>query len=169
MVGIGIAGLSGSTVEAAGARMYLSPSSPTIALGQTVTVALRITPAEATNGVGASICYPSSGLVFESVSANGSAFPVQLVQAASDSCVQIERGILGGTVSTDALIATLTFTTARAGAHTVSVNNPSATADGGYVTVSSAGATISITASSNPSTTSPPASSSPSSATAGGA
>jgi cohesin domain-containing protein len=137
---------------AATGQLYFSPSSASVQKDNNLTLAVRINPGTAVDGVEATVTYDQSKLQFVSVDAGGSAFPVQLQQSGGGGNVQLSRGILGGSVSSSALVAKVTFKAlAGSGSTNVSVSG-NATSGGGYTDPSGGSASVALT---SPTTSTP--------------
>jgi hypothetical protein len=95
---------------AATGTIFLSPSSVSVKKGASFTVDVRINPGAATDGVEATIAYDQAKLQFVSISASGTAYPIELTNTGGGGTVQIARGKLGGTVSANnSLVAKVAF------------------------------------------------------------
>jgi hypothetical protein len=99
--------------SAASSQLYISPATVNTQTDNTFTVSLRITPSTAIDTVDAFVGYNATYLSLQSVDCSGSPlapFPDAAHGcAASGNPVHFTSAILGGSVSTDSLVATLTF------------------------------------------------------------
>lgn len=108
------------SVYSAEGTLYLSPTSKTVNVGSNFTVAIRVDSKGINiNAVQANLSYPTSKLDFVSISAAGSAFPVQLENSGGGGSVRIAR-MNPTPVKGDNLIASVTFKAKNAGTATVS-------------------------------------------------
>jgi hypothetical protein len=138
------AGLLQHSLAATG-QIYLSPGSASVQNGQTTTLSVYINPGTAVDGVEATVTYDQSKLQFVSADAGGSAFPVQLQQSGGGGSVQISRGILGGSVSSNSFVVKVTFK-ALAGSGSTNVNvSGNATSGGNYTNPGGGSATVALT------------------------
>jgi hypothetical protein len=120
------------------------PSRSTVPADSTFTVALRIEAGgDDINGVEATVSYDQSRLQFVSISADGTAFPIQLLQSGGNGEVHVVRGILGGTVTGDVLIATVTFKAIGVGNTTLAISG-NATSAGDYTNPSGSSTEITV-------------------------
>jgi len=101
---------------AATASFYLQPTSTSVTPGQTFSVAVRINPGTAIDTVDATLTYDPALLQFNAIDGSTSAFPTEVVANGGSGTVLITRTALAPlTVSTDSLIATVSFTALKAG------------------------------------------------------
>ena len=131
----------------AGNRIYLSPASANPGVGQTVTVEVRENSgATAVNAVQANFTYPTARLQFVSISADGSAFPVQAENSGASGQVKIARGTTTP-VSGDQLLAKVTFKVTATGSAPLDFNTGTALASStthGNVLGATTGATYTL-------------------------
>jgi hypothetical protein len=147
----------GDSLAATG-EIYLSPASGSAQRGSNVTVALRINPGTAVNSVEATINYSSSRLQFVSA-VFGSTFS-QFQNTHTAGSVTLDGAKLGGTTSSNSLIANITFKAlVGQGSTSLTLSGANAANNGTYTNPSTAGASISFTT--------PPASTSTSSSSSG--
>lgn len=107
-------------VYSAEGTLYLSPASKTVNVGSNVTIAIRVdSKGTNINAVQANLSYPTGKLGFVSISAEGSAFPIQLENSGGGGSVKI-AGANPTPVKGDNLIASVTFKAKSAGTATVS-------------------------------------------------
>lgn len=148
--------------------MYLTGTS-SAAHGSTVTLNLRINPGTAVTVVQSNIVYDATKLQYVGINTANSAFDTTISQSQSSGSIQIDRAKLSSAgVSTDSLIATITFTALPySGSTNVSLGASSNAAyDGAYTNPALAGTTVNFTPGScpagqtgtPPSCTTPPAS-----------
>jgi len=135
---------------AATGKIYLSPASASVLKGANVKLALRINPGTGVDGVEATVTYDQTKLQFVSVDSSGSAFPIQLGQSGGSGTVQVSRGVLGGTVNSDSLIASITFKSLiGSGSASVSASG-NASAGGTYTNPGGGGSALSLRSPSTP-------------------
>jgi hypothetical protein len=131
----------------AGNRIYLNPASANPGVGQTVTVEVRENSGStAINAVQANFTYPTSRLQFVSISADGSAFPVQAENSGTGGQVKIARGTTTP-VSGDQLLAKVTFKVTASGSAPLAFNTGTALASStthGNVLGATTGATYTL-------------------------
>jgi hypothetical protein len=133
--------------RAATGVVYLSPSSSSVQVGNTASLALRINPGTTVDGVQATISFDTSTLQETSVDTSSSAFPVTLQKTVSGGTITLALGNLSGGVSSDSLIANLSFTAlASSGSSNVTLSGVNATYSGSYTNPSSSNATVNFTA-----------------------
>lgn len=172
-VKLGLIGAAGAALVGVGLLQFaaaagilkVQPSASSVENGSTVSVAIRIAPDQPVDGVDATVTYDQSKLEYVSLSSSGSAFPIELAGTGGSGTVQVTRGILGGTVSGDALVATVTFK-ALVGSGSTTVNiSGNATSGGNYINPGFQNASLTLTSppSSPPPSSSPPSSTPPSS------
>jgi hypothetical protein len=126
--------------------LYISPASTSIQSGSNFTVAVRLTPVSNVDGIVATITYNPNVLQFVSVDTANSGFPVSLVATGGNGKVDIERGALApATVSTDTLVANVTFTALSATSSTPLTLTGNSTYQGTYLNPGTSGATVTIT------------------------
>lgn len=94
-------------------ELYITPPGGSYSNGATVTITIRensySTPV---NAVQANLTYPAAQLQFQSISAGAgtSPFTTVLQSTGGSGSVQIGVGLLGNSVTGDAVVATVTFT-----------------------------------------------------------
>lgn len=144
-------------IFAATGSMYITPASTSVLNGASVTVSVRINPATNIDGVEASLGYDASKLEFLSIDPSGSAFEIALgPQTGSGGTVSITRGTLGTAVSSDALVARVSFKAlVGSGSSGISLSG-NATASGTYINPSTSGTTITLTSPAAPTPTPTP-------------
>lgn len=149
VIGI-ISGLKPGRSLASTGSIYLSPASSSVQIDKDVTLALRITPGTSVNAVQATINYSQSDLSF--VSTSLSAFPVCTVNSGGGGTVSLACAILAGSVSSDSLVANITFEAlAGSGNTTPSITDANAAYNGTWTDPGSTNATISFTSPAAPS------------------
>jgi hypothetical protein len=90
--------------------LYVSPASTTVNVGDTFTVAMRLSPVSNVDSVEATLTFDPAVLQYVSTDVSSSAFPVSVVNESTANTVHLVRGIFApSVVSTDALIANVTF------------------------------------------------------------
>lgn len=103
-----------------GAELYITPATGSYTNGSTVTITIRENSGSTqVNAVQANLSYPTARLQFQSISTSSSAFTTTLQNTGGSGTVQIGVGILGSSVTGDAIVATVTFTAIGAGAAAV--------------------------------------------------
>ncbi len=140
-------GLWPSQGYAATGLIYISPSGTSVSKGKEVTVNLRINPGTAVNAVQATVNYNSSDLQY--VTSSLGAFSACTV----DSGVSFACAKLGGSTSSDSLIASITFKAlVGSGSASLSVSgaNAASASSSTYTNPSSSGGSISFTSPSSP-------------------
>ncbi|TAH34066.1 hypothetical protein EYC59_03655 [Candidatus Saccharibacteria bacterium] len=165
---VAVVGLTGvnllpTKVLAATGQIYLTPATSSVQNGDTFTLSLRINPGVKVYGAEATISYDATKLDYQSYSAAGSAFEIQLQQTQTAGKIDVKRGTLASGndglvigVSTDALIENLTFKAkVGSGSTAVTVSNQNATDDSAYTNPSAASATINLTSPATPTPTCP--------------
>lgn len=111
-----------SRIFAASGAMSLVPSTPTVNIGSTVQVAIRINATDDTvNFVQANLTFDSTKLQYVSTSDASTSFPLVASNQAGTGTLEIARGTNGGTapISGDALVSTVTFKALATGSTTV--------------------------------------------------
>ncbi|MGB4758581.1 MAG: Ig-like domain-containing protein [Candidatus Saccharimonadales bacterium] len=98
-----------ATTFAASQQLYLSPNSYTQTLGSEFDVPIRLNTTTPVDAVTVTVTFNPKLLQYVSVDATASAFPISLWSQSGNGNVSIDRGILGGTVNTDSLVATVRF------------------------------------------------------------
>ncbi len=142
-VGLLAAGIA-APASAATQQLYVTPASTTTNVGKTFTVSIRLNPGRATDAVEATINYNAKYLQYVSVDATSSGFPIELPTSATSGSVTITRGIFSSTVSSDVLVAKVSF---KALARNSSANlklTGNATYQGAYVNPTVGSATVRI-------------------------
>jgi hypothetical protein len=96
---------------ATAAQFYVNPASSTVDIGQTFTVAVRINPGTTVDTVDATLTYDPAVLQFVSADASSSPFATEVALTGGSGSVHLARAVLApATVTSDALVANLTFT-----------------------------------------------------------
>lgn len=111
-----------SRIFAASGAMSLVPSTPTVNIGSTVQVAIRINATDDTvNFVQANLTFDATKLQYVSTSDASTSFPLVASNQAGTGTLEIARGTNGGTapISGDALVSTVTFKALATGSTTV--------------------------------------------------
>ena len=130
--------------SAATGVIYLSPSSSSVQVGNDITFALRINPGTSVNTVQAYINYDSTALQF--VSTNLSVFPVCTQNSGGGGTVSFACAILASSVSSDSLIANITFQALKgSGSSSLGLSSANAAYNGTWTNPSSSGASLSFT------------------------
>lgn len=94
-----------------GGELYITPASGSYSNGATVTITIRENSyATPVNAVQANLTYPSGQLQFQSINTSSSPFTTTLQSSGGSGSVQIGVGLLGDSVTGDAVVATVTFT-----------------------------------------------------------
>jgi hypothetical protein len=161
LVGVIAAGLLFGMHRAASAagsgQIYVSPASTSVQNGSNVTVAVRINPGTPVDGVRFTLNFDPALLKYVSVDTSSSAFSAGIQQTATASSVSVARILLGSTVSTDSLIATVTLQgVADSGVSALSLTDSNASAAGTYTDPSLAGGSVTLTAKPSPTPTPTP-------------
>lgn len=103
-----------------GGTLYITPATDTYSNGSTLTITIRENSGSVpVNAVQANLSYPTNRLQFQSISTSTSAFTTSLQETGGGGTVQIGVGILGNSVTGDAIVATVTFQAIGAGAAAV--------------------------------------------------
>ncbi|HTE21742.1 MAG TPA: Ig-like domain-containing protein [Candidatus Limnocylindria bacterium] len=128
-------------------NLYLSPATTSVLVNGQFTVALRLTPGTTVDGVEATLTYDVARLQFVSMNATGSPFDVELgAQAGGSGTVTISRGNLSNGVSSDALVANVTFR-ALAGSGSATIQTAgNVTKGGAYTNPATANTTVTFSA-----------------------
>ena len=92
----------------AAANFYLSPSKLTVPQGNTFSVSVRVSSAEAIDSVQANLSYPADKLDFLSISTSGGTFDITAEKSGGGGSVRIGVARVGA-VSGDRLVATVSF------------------------------------------------------------
>jgi hypothetical protein len=133
--------------SAATGLVYISPGSASVRVGSSVSLALRINPGTTVDGVQATISYNQAQLQETAVDTSGSGFPVQLQKSAGGGVISLALGNLSGGVSSDTLVANLSFKAlASSGSTSLTLSNVNATQSGSYTNPGSANGTVSFSA-----------------------
>lgn len=94
-----------------GGELYITPASGNYTSGATVTITIRENSGSIpVNSVQANLTYPQAQLQFQSINTSSSPFTTTLQSTGGSGSVQIGVGNLGGSVTGDAVVATVTFT-----------------------------------------------------------
>jgi|GEM_PF-6381674 len=103
------------------AELYITPDSGTYTIGSTVTIVVRENSlATAVNSLQATFTYPAGLLQYQSTDVTGTPFDTPAFQSSGGSgTVAITLTSLGGSITGDNLVATVTFTVLGAGSATV--------------------------------------------------
>jgi hypothetical protein len=103
------------------AELYVTPGSGSYSIGNTVTVVLRENSfTTAVNSLQVNLTYPAGILQFVSSDVTGTPFDTPAFQNTNASgTVSITLLSLGGTITGDQLVSTLTFTVIAAGSATI--------------------------------------------------
>jgi hypothetical protein len=133
--------------------LYQSPATRSVNINTSFTESVRLTPNTTVDGVSATLTYDQTKLQFVSVDVSNSPFDVQLGTASGgNGTVTMNLGNLSGGVSTDALVATVTFKALAGSGTTIIQTTGNATKNGGYTNPATSNATITLT---TPDTTPP--------------
>ena len=108
-------------------KLYLQPSSVTIAPGTSFSVPVRLnTNGVNVNAVQADITYPSNLLTLESINTSGSAFALDVVNTGASGNISIVRGSFTPVSGNNLLVATMNFKAITAGTATLKFLDSSA-------------------------------------------
>jgi hypothetical protein len=130
---------------AAGAQLYLTPATVSVNAGSDVTVSLRLDPAGSADSVDATVTYDQAKLQYKSVDFTNSAYPSELLTNAGNGTVHIVRFKAGGSVTTDALVANITFTALGTTSTSTDLSVAGTVANAGQaLTIAQVGATVNI-------------------------
>lgn len=152
-----VAALLPAQSRAATGSIYISPSSKSVSKNSSFTSYVRISPGTAVDSVETNINYDNSKLQATSVVCSTAAFGLTVRCNISAGQIQITEGKIGGTVSSDSLLATITFKAlAGSGSTNLTQSGANAAHSGGYTNPSSPSAYVSFY---TPTSSSPPASS----------
>ena len=144
-------------IFAAAGSLYISPTSSSLQNGSSVKVSVRLNPGVSVDGVEARLTYDASKLEFVSIDPASSAFEVALgAQSGSNGTVSITRGTFSGGVTSDSLVARVTFKALAGSGSTPITLSGNATTGGTYTNPGTAGTTISLTSPSTPTPTPTP-------------
>jgi hypothetical protein len=123
--------------------LYQSPATKSVNIGTSFTEDVRLTPNTTVDGVSATLSYDQTKLQFVSVDGGSSPFDLELgAQTGGSGTVTVSRGTLGNGVSTDSLVATVTFKALAGSGTSVIQTAGNATKNGGYTNPSTTNATI---------------------------
>ncbi len=132
--------------------LYISPTTSNVLINNNFDVTVRLTPGTTVDGVQLSIAYDTTKLQFVSIDSTGSPFDSTLQQTGGSGTVSIAQGNLSGGVTTDALVAKVTFKAlAGTGSGTLTLTG-NATKTGAYTNPTVANATVNFA---TPDTTAP--------------
>lgn len=137
-------GMPAAAFAASSQQLYLSPNSYTPALGSEFNVPIRINTTTPVDGVTATVTFNANLVRYVSVDATGSAFPLALSTQTAAGSVTIDRGILGGTVNADSLVATVKFKALAPTAYTALGLKGNTTYQGDYTNPALVGAKVVI-------------------------
>jgi hypothetical protein len=141
-------------VLAATGTLYVSPATTSVKNGSNFTASIRLNPGTAVDTVSAVLTYDTAKLTYVSINYSGSPFTTQLPKIESGR-IQVDSALLGGTVSTDSLVANVTFT-AKVGSGSSSLGLTGNAVNGGTTTNPAVtGGTVNFTTP-PPATTPPP-------------
>lgn len=93
--------------QAANGEIYISPASSSVEIGNLITIELRINPGTSVNAIQATLDYNQADLQF--VSTQTYTFTACTTDSGGGGSVSLACGEPGGSVSTDTLIANITF------------------------------------------------------------
>lgn len=132
------------TTSASVGRIYVTPDNGSAAQNGTITLSLRINPITPVTVVETTVNFDSSKVQFVSIDTSASPFDASVEQTVATSTVKVARAKLDSAgISTDALIATITFKSlALNGTSPVTLSSANAAFDGAYTNPSSTGATV---------------------------
>jgi|GEM_PF-4219381 len=138
---------------AASATLYLTPSSGTYSVGQTLTVTVYTnTGGDPVNAVEADFSYPSSKLQFQSIDTGSSAFGISAPSSGGSGTVQIARGNTSG-ISGTLIVAAVHFTVLATGSAAMSFQGSSAvvrSTDNANILSGTTGANFTLSAAATP-------------------
>lgn len=143
-----------SKAYATSASVSVSPSSSSITKGSSVTVQVRVSSASGYDSAQATLNFDSSKLQY--VSYGNGAFTPAPAPSVSGSSVRYSGAILGGEVSGNQLLFSVTFNAVASGTASLSLSSVRVLKAGSDFAVSSSGGSVTI---SEPSSTAPPPSS----------
>lgn len=125
---------------------FLSPETMTVDSGQNLTTEIRLDPGTMVNGAEVELSYDPDKLQFVSIDSSESAFELELgPQTGGDGTVTIVRGTLQGEISSEVLVAKVTFKAlANSGTGVINIAG-NATDSGSYTNPETFGATITFT------------------------
>lgn len=108
------------TAVSTGAELYITPATGSYTNGSTFTITIRENSGSTpVNAVQANLSYPTARLQFQSISTATSGFSDVLQSTGGSGTVQIGMGELGGSVTGDAIVATVTFSVVGTGSAAV--------------------------------------------------
>lgn len=120
--------------RAASGNMYLNLSSASVQQNNTFTSSIRINPGTSIDTVDVTLTYDPAMVQYQSITYSGSPFTTQLGFSSTANSLHFTSGWLGGSVSSDTFIATVTFKAlAGSGSSALSLAGSNA-ASGGTVT-----------------------------------
>lgn len=132
---------------ASSAQFYLTPSTVSVATGQTFTVDLRINPGTTIDTVDATLQYDPAVLQYDSTNVTNSAFPTEIISNGGGGVVKLTRTALSPlTVSSDSLIASFTFTALKATTSSTLQLTGNVAYQGNSVTAVTTNGTVTVTA-----------------------
>jgi hypothetical protein len=132
--------------SAAANQLYLAPASTTVEAGGTFNVSVRLDPGTTVDGVTATLNYDPALLQYVAVDATGSAFTVALPTSTTENSVTVSRGIFAPeTVSTDGLVATVSFKALAATSSTALQLSGNTSWNGAYLNPAAIGGSVIIT------------------------
>ncbi len=94
---------------AVGERIYINPSEVEVEPGDTLTVTLRLNGGSGVQAVETILSYDKDKLQFVSIDETSSGFPQGFISSGGDGTVNVTRGQLTGSVTSDIEIAKVTF------------------------------------------------------------
>lgn len=152
-------------------QIYVTPASTSVQNGSNISVSVRINPGTTVDGAQFTLSFDATKLKYNSIDSSSSPFSVQLQQTVTSNSVTVARGQLSGGVSSDALIATISFQgIADSGTSALTLTNANATSGGAYTNPAVTSGSISLTAVpvTPPPTTPPPTTTPPPATGTGG-
>lgn len=133
------------SAAAASKQLYLTPGSAVVAPNSIITVDIRANPGRPIDAVEATIAYNPSIFKYVSTDTTNSVFPVALPTTSTSSSVTIARGIFWpDIVSSDTVVARVTFQTLSRTAITTLKLTGNMTYQGAYLNPTTASATVRI-------------------------
>jgi len=132
------------TYATSSGTIYLSPSSLNQEINSTFTVQLMINPGTSVNAVQANVNYNPADLQYVSNSISGGAFPTCVQDSPQSTDVVFGCTILAGSVSSNALIATITFKAINVSDTGLTLSNANAASDGTYTNPTALNSSVSI-------------------------
>lgn len=132
--------------HAAAGNIYLSPASASVLNGNTFTTNVRINPGTTIDTVDINLGFDGSKVTYQTITYAGSPFGAQLGFSSTSNSIHFTAGNLGGTVTTDSFVATVTFKAiAGSGTTALSLAGSNAAYAGTSTNPSVTGATITLT------------------------